>query len=103
MRVRLTRKYAECIDGVDLSGRQVGEIMDIPNRDAALLVAEGWASLIESDSSLTIVDSSQTGSGSGVDEPLPAVDVRKLETTQPFLRYKGRGRSRATAVRKQAT
>jgi hypothetical protein len=43
MRVRLTRKLAEVIDGVDLSGHSVGETFDLPRRDARLLIAEGWA------------------------------------------------------------
>ena len=43
MQVRLTRKLAEQIDGVDLSNHTVGDIMDLPDRKARLLVAEGWA------------------------------------------------------------
>jgi hypothetical protein len=43
MRVWLTRKYAERIDDVDLSGRKVGDVLDLPPRDAALLMAEQWA------------------------------------------------------------
>lgn len=42
--VRLTRKYAEMINGVDLAGYEVGDILRLPSRDAALLIAEGWAS-----------------------------------------------------------
>ena len=43
-RIRLTRKLAERIDGIDLSHRRTGEIMDVSSRDARLLMAEGWAS-----------------------------------------------------------
>jgi hypothetical protein len=43
MRVRLTRKLAERIDGVDLSGHQVRDVLDIPRREARLLLAERWA------------------------------------------------------------
>ena len=43
MRVRLTRKLADVIDGVDLSDHFVGETFDLPRRDALLLLAEGWA------------------------------------------------------------
>jgi hypothetical protein len=43
MMVRLTRKHAECIDGIDLSSHRVGQILDLPDREAALLIAEGWA------------------------------------------------------------
>ena len=43
MSVRLTRKYAEAIDGVDLSGADVGDHLALPPRDAEVLIAEGWA------------------------------------------------------------
>jgi hypothetical protein len=41
--VRLTRKYAEAIDGVDLSGRDIGDRLPLPRREARMLLAEGWA------------------------------------------------------------
>lgn len=41
--VRLTHKYAETIDGIDLSRREVGERLPLPARDARMLIAEGWA------------------------------------------------------------
>ena len=47
--VRLTRKYAEKIDGVDLSKNQVGDLMDLPTRDARMLIAEGWAAPCDRD------------------------------------------------------
>ena len=43
MKVRLTRKHAERIDGIDLSNRQVGDIIDMPEPEARLLVLEQWA------------------------------------------------------------
>ena len=43
MQVRLLRKLADVVDGIDLSGRVVGEIIDLPEEQADLLVAEGWA------------------------------------------------------------
>ena len=43
MKVWLTRKYAERIDGVDLTGRHIGDRMDLPQIEAELLVAEQWA------------------------------------------------------------
>src|SRR5262245_54497351 len=43
MRVLLRRKLAEVIDGVDLSGRNVGDVFDLPDEEARLLIAEGWA------------------------------------------------------------
>lgn len=41
--VRLTRKYAEIIDGIDLSRNQVGDLIDLHPSDARTLIAEGWA------------------------------------------------------------
>jgi hypothetical protein len=43
MRVRLTRKLAGKIDGVDLQGFQVDDVLDLPMQQADLLVAEKWA------------------------------------------------------------
>ena len=43
MKVRLIRKFAEVIDGVDLSKAREGETLDLSARDANLLMAEGWA------------------------------------------------------------
>jgi hypothetical protein len=43
MLVRLTRKYAEAIDGVDLSGADVGDRLTLSPHDAEVLIAEGWA------------------------------------------------------------
>lgn len=43
MRVRLTRKLAREIDGIDLSNYDVGDTMDLPTSKARLLIAEGWA------------------------------------------------------------
>ena len=45
--VRLTRKLAEAIDGVDLSHNKVGDQLDLTPRDARMLIAEGWASPCE--------------------------------------------------------
>jgi hypothetical protein len=43
MRVRLIRKLALKIDGIDLSNHEVGDTLDLPEIKAALLIAEGWA------------------------------------------------------------
>ena len=43
MKVRLTRKYANRIDDVDLSEHQVGDVLDLSVHDASLLVIEQWA------------------------------------------------------------
>lgn len=43
MRIRLTRKLAEQIDGVNLEGACVGDVLDLDEREARLLIAEEWA------------------------------------------------------------
>ena len=43
MKVRLTRKHAERIDGIDLRGREPGDLLDLPPNEARMIVAEGWA------------------------------------------------------------
>ena len=43
MKVRITRKFAEFIDGVDLSARRVGDVIEVATKDAKLLLAESWA------------------------------------------------------------
>jgi hypothetical protein len=41
--VRLIRKYAEMIDGVNLEEAEVGDRLQLSKRDAQVLIAEGWA------------------------------------------------------------
>ena len=43
MKLRLTRKFAEFIDGIDLSRSRAGDLIELSERDAAVLMAEGWA------------------------------------------------------------
>lgn len=43
VKVRITRKFAEFIDGVDLRARRVGDVFEVSAPDAALLLAEQWA------------------------------------------------------------
>lgn len=41
--VILTKKLAEELDGIELSGRDVGDRLCLSADEAALIVAEGWA------------------------------------------------------------
>lgn len=41
--VRLTKKFADEIDGISLAGKHVGERLVLSHADAHLLVVEGWA------------------------------------------------------------
>jgi hypothetical protein len=43
VRVRLTKKLANRIDGIDVSPHSVGDIVDFPPEEARLLLAEEWA------------------------------------------------------------
>jgi len=43
MRIRLTRKFADMLDGIDLRCRRVGDTWDLPDEDARLLILEAWA------------------------------------------------------------
>ena len=42
-RVQLVRKLANRLDGIDVSAYEQGDIIDLPWRDAELLIAERWA------------------------------------------------------------
>jgi len=43
MRIKLVRKLAECLDGVDVSRNREGDVLELPGREAELLIAERWA------------------------------------------------------------
>jgi hypothetical protein len=43
MKVVLTRKLAHVMDGIDVAGHQVGDVLDLAPADARLLLAEHWA------------------------------------------------------------
>jgi len=49
IRIRLTRKLALCLNDVDISDLRVGEVVDLPDRNAKVLIAEGWAEPIVED------------------------------------------------------
>ena len=43
VQIRLTKKFANMLDGIDLTVMRVGEVVSVPVRVAQILVAEGWA------------------------------------------------------------
>ncbi len=45
MRVRLVRKLANWIDGIDLRHCGVGDLVDLPERQARIMTVERWAVL----------------------------------------------------------
>ena len=58
--VRLTRKLATVLNGVDLSKFSVGDVLLLPESVAAMLIAEGWAESVAEKSS-NPADHSQGG------------------------------------------
>lgn len=47
--VRLTRKLANIINGVDLTRHQVGDVIEVPSHTALMLMGEGWGEPLESE------------------------------------------------------
>lgn len=43
MRVKLVRKFANVLNGIDLTEVSVGDVLNVRPHQAAMLVAEGWA------------------------------------------------------------
>lgn len=43
IRVRLTKKLAAILNGVDVSGLQIGDVIELPDSAARMMIAEGWA------------------------------------------------------------
>jgi hypothetical protein len=42
-KVQLVHKFAEVLNGIDLSHAEVGAVIEVPPRDAEVLILEGWA------------------------------------------------------------
>ena len=53
MLVRLTVKLADVVDGIDLTHCAEGDVIDVAQGDAMLLIAEGWAEHTDQDSDVT--------------------------------------------------
>lgn len=51
-KVRLTKKFAELIDGIDLSGAKAGDEIELSSRQARILIAEGWAAPASADKAI---------------------------------------------------
>jgi hypothetical protein len=58
-KVRLTRKYADLIDGIDLSRVEVGDVMNLAADEARILIAEGWATPADFEEKVTDVPQPQ--------------------------------------------
>ena len=51
MRIRLVRKFANAINGIDLASVSVGDIVELKLPQAVMLIREGWAEPLEKSSS----------------------------------------------------
>jgi hypothetical protein len=49
LRVRLIKKLARFLNGVDLDKLRVGECVELPRQVARMLLAEGWAVSVETE------------------------------------------------------
>jgi hypothetical protein len=47
LRIRLTRKLASWLNGIDLTHLKVGDVVYLPERAAMMLILEGWAEPVE--------------------------------------------------------
>ena len=85
VRVRLIRKIAQHVDGVDVSGYSVGEIFDLTAAEAALLVAEGWAIV----DPISTEGAAPAGDGETAEPPAaPAADGTELTLACTLLRLR---------------
>lgn len=75
MQIRLIRKLAECLDGVDVSHYHAGDVLDLPRREAEMLLTEGWASR-------------NVEAAGNREWPRPAVDERQSAVEEPMGRSK---------------
>ena len=48
LRVRLTKKLAAVMNGIDVSSSSVGDILELSDSAAHMMIAEGWAEPAES-------------------------------------------------------
>ena len=76
--VRLTRKFARTLDGVDVSRVRVGQKMTLSQQAASLLVAEGWADPLD-----IVKPVNRNGNGNGnqlasVPKPTPKRRRRRM-------------------------
>jgi len=69
MFIRLVRKLAEQLDGIDVSAHCAGDVIEVPRYEAELLIAEEWA---------VAADEPQRGAVSS----LSALPRRAVVTTQ---------------------
>src|SRR3954447_23662218 len=91
MRVRLVRKLADELDGIDVSTLLQGDVLELPVADAQLLVAEQWAVPVPVSAPQRIRRADDRRSRSG-DEPRAVANNkaprRRKPYPEPILRQK---------------
>lgn len=61
-RIRLTRKLALILNGIDVSGLNVGDVMELPASAAEMMIAERWAEPVDEPSLARVALTDQPGS-----------------------------------------
>jgi hypothetical protein len=46
IRVRLTSKLALCMNGIDVSALKVGDVLELPEDRAQMMIELGWAAAV---------------------------------------------------------
>jgi hypothetical protein len=86
MRVQLTKKLAEMLDGIDLSRYAVGDIVEVTRAEAELLIAEGWAIPVAERPRLVPKGARATHALPGFAEQQPHVPLRSVERLREIRR-----------------
>jgi hypothetical protein len=47
MKLRLTKRFADAMDGISLAGCRIGDVIDFPPDEARVLLASEWAVIAE--------------------------------------------------------
>jgi hypothetical protein len=71
MRVRLTKKLADVLNGIDLSHCAEGGVIELSDREARLLMAEKWAEPVGENEELTRVPEWPSDRAVAADQGVP--------------------------------
>ena len=83
MRVRLIRKLANILDGIDVSGSAEGDVLNLRRPQAYLLIAEQWAAPLTPASTKEV-----RGFSAAQPRPLAADRVRRARATSAAERLR---------------
>ena len=61
--IRLTKKLALVMDGVDVTGSTIGDVLHVDEEHAELMIASGWAEWVEEPSAVEDFASRKRQSG----------------------------------------